>query len=118
MVAQTLEQLKGLHAKIFVPAGAPLPLTLFLEEQLKNEQRYPLEPAFTERDFALCLETLSKHILSLDGTGSHRYQGEVNDFFASLDFEADLDYEPRESPAFERAQESLRRSAGGLILPP
>jgi hypothetical protein len=117
-VAQALERLKGLHAKIFVPGATPHPLTLFLEEQCRNAARYPQGAGFTQRDLALSLETLAKHILSLDGAGGHRYQAEIGDFFGCLDFEADLDYEPLESPAFAEAQATLRRSAGGLILPP
>lgn len=113
-VIAVLRHLRGIRARIIVPEAPPHPLGAFLRKAFADHARYPGEPAFTDSDYSVCLDVLAKHIAALGGGDEHRFRDEISEYFDSLHFEADLDYDPREEPKDRRPA----RSEGGVILPP
>lgn len=120
VLAGVLEALKSFCSRVFVPPEAPHPILIFLIERLGDAKRYPLESGFTAEERVRALSVLAAHVRSLarSGASSMRHHEKLARFFDALDFEADLDYSPNDARAALAENDGLRRSAGGLILPP
>jgi len=123
--AAALETLKSFLSKIFVPPEGSSPLGRFLVERMADARRYPEAPGFGTEERRRVAGILAGHIRSLARDGSRRYGEVLEGFFGELDFEADLDYSPRDAAAGAEgrgpqtpAGPAPRRTPGGLILPP
>lgn len=115
-VARAIEALGEPSGRIVLPSASLPPLERFLRERLGDRSRYPSEGALEPEGRARALRDLARHVASLGGTGTFRYRDLLASFFDALDFEADLDYSPRDASGQEGTE--APRSPGGLILPP
>lgn len=117
-VAQAFEHLCGVLGPVYVPSSSPHPLARFLEERLQDAARYGGGGSLGTKDRIRVCRDLARHVGSLGGAGSFHYQERVAGYFDALDFEADLDYSPRDSEGRSPGGDDSPRTASGLVLPP
>ncbi len=125
-LAETLDSLRSLSSRIFVPGRSPHPIFGFLAERLGDAKRYPTEKGLGPQEKASAVGKLAAHVRELargasSAEPSFRHHEVISSFFGALDFESDLDYSPDDArnPVVPHPHEPEpgRRSPGGLILP-
>ncbi len=120
-LADTLDALKNLSSKIFVPERSPHPIFGFLAERLGDSTRYPSGPGFGTEQKVKAMGKLASHVRSLAqgaqaSAPTLKHHEMISSFFGALDFESDLDYSP-DDPRGAEGSRAEKRSPSGLILP-
>jgi hypothetical protein len=116
-VSRAFGHLCGVLGPVYVPSSSAHPLDRFLEERLADTSRYPESPDLTKADRVRVCRDLGRHVASLGGEGSYRYDELLGSFFDSLDFEADLDYSPMDAQERSPGGTNPQQTASGLVLP-
>jgi hypothetical protein len=108
-VVEAVRALQGASSQADGGSAPPLPLTLYLKERLADQKRYPAEPAPGSTAMGHVLAGIADRARSLAGERTRFLEKEMSTFFDSLDFEADLDYSPRDgkdpsAPLYEEGE--------------
>jgi hypothetical protein len=103
-IAEAGDALRGLSPPAEAPPAPAAPLALYLRERLGDASRYP-DPRGSARA-ARVLGRIAERARSMAGEDTRLIEEEITAFFGALDFEADLDYSPRDgkdpsAPLFE-----------------
>jgi hypothetical protein len=97
-------------------SSPPVPLTLYLRERLADQERYPGEAGPGSTSTGRVLAGIADRARSLAGERTRFLEKEMSTFFDALDFEADLDYSPRDgkdpsAPLYGESEGSPRAPA-------
>lgn len=118
-----LEGVRGMLSKIFVPDAAAAPAVRYLVGRIERSARYDVSPAFSDRDRVRVIDVLISWVR--DAEARHvDYEEELERFFSHFDLGRDMgivedDFEALGGNGHRAgAGDGLRRSAGGVILPP
>jgi hypothetical protein len=106
-IADAADLVRGLSSRGGEPPATPPPLAAYLQERLGDARRYP--DAGGSGSAARILGAIADRARSLAREGTRLLEEEISTFFGALDFEADLDYSPRDgkdpsAPLFGRGE--------------